>query len=96
MIDDAVMEDYRTTFDAEISPALEALSQVRMRYFRKAAQDARLSSVDRVLLCTHTDAVVLFSLLAFDASARESATKYMNAVASTVLELIEDRDGEKS
>jgi hypothetical protein len=92
MIDDVAMEDYRTTFDAEISPALEQLSQIRMRYFRKAAQDARLSSADRVLLCTHTDAVILYSLLAFDASSPESATKYMNAVASTVVDLIEDRE----
>jgi len=92
MIDDAVMEEYRTTFDDEISPALEQISQVRMRYFRKAAQDARLSSADRVLLCTHTDAVIIYSMLAFDASSLESATKYMNAVASTVLELIEDRE----
>ncbi len=92
MIEDAVMEDYRTTFDSQIAPALEQLSQVRMSYFKKAAQDGRLSGADRVLLCMHTDAVLLYSLLAFDASSRESATKYINAVASTVLELIEDRE----
>jgi hypothetical protein len=92
MIEDEVMEDYRTTFDADISPALERLSQVRMSYFKKAAQDSRLSSADRVLLCTHTDAVILYSLLAFDASSPENATKYMKAVTSTVLELIEEND----
>lgn len=92
MIEDGVMEEYRTTFDDEISPVLERLSQLRMHYFKKVTQDARLSGADRVLLCTHTDAVILYSLLSFDASSPERATKYMNAVASTVLELIEDRD----
>ncbi|HEV8310533.1 MAG TPA: hypothetical protein VGW35_22965 [Methylomirabilota bacterium] len=92
MIEEAVMEEYRTTFDTEISPALERLSQLRMGYFRKVTQDTRLSGADRVLLCTHSDAVILYSLLAFDASSPENATKYMNAVASTVLELIEERD----
>jgi len=92
MIDDAAMEDYRTTFDADITPVLERLSELRMKYFRKVTQDTRLSGADRVLLCTHTDAVILYSLLAFDGSSQESATKYMNAVAQTVLELIEERD----
>jgi hypothetical protein len=92
MIDDAAMEDYRTTFDADITPVLERLSELRMKYFRKVTQDGRLSGADRVLLCTHTDAVILYSLLAFDGSSQESATKYMNAVAQTVLELIEERD----
>jgi hypothetical protein len=92
MIDDAAMEDYRSTFDADITPVLERLSELRMKYFRKVTQDARLSGADRVLLCTHTDAVILYSLLAFDGSSQESATKYMNAVAQTVLELIEERD----
>ena len=45
-----------------------------------------------MLLCTHTDAVILYSLLAFDGSSPESATKYMNAVSQTVLELIEEKD----
>jgi hypothetical protein len=92
MIDDEAMEEYRSAFDAEISPVLERLSEVRMKYFRKVTQDPRLSGADRVLLCTHTDAVILYSLLAFDASAQESATKYLNVVAQTVLELIEERD----
>ena len=92
MIDDAAMEDYRSTFDADITPVLERLSELRMKYFRKVTQDTRLSGADRVLLCTHTDAVILYSLLAFDGSSQESATKYMNAVAQTVLELIEERD----
>jgi hypothetical protein len=92
MIEDAAMEEYRTTFDAQISPALEQLAQLRMSYFKKVAQDGRLSGADRVLLCTHTDAVIIYSLLAFDASSPENATKYMNAVSQTVLELIEDRD----
>lgn len=92
MIEDAAMEDYRNTFDTDISPILERLSQVRMSYFKKVTQDARLTGADRVLLCTHTDAVILYSLLAFDASSPESATKYMNAVSQTVLELIEDRE----
>jgi hypothetical protein len=55
-------------------------------------QDDRLDGPDRVLLCTHTDAVILYSLLAFDGSSQESATKYMNAVSQTVLELIDERD----
>jgi hypothetical protein len=92
MIDDSAMEDYRSTFDADITPVLERLSELRMKYFRKVTQDTRLSGADRVLLCTHTDAVILYSLLAFDGSSQESATKYMNAVAQTVLELIEERD----
>jgi hypothetical protein len=92
MIDDTAMEEYRTAFDADISPLLEQLSQLRMRYFRKVTRDSRLSGADRVLLCTHTDAVILYSLLAFDGSSPESATKYMSAVAQTVLELIEERD----
>jgi hypothetical protein len=92
MIDDAVMEEYRDSFDSDISPILERLYQVRMSYFKKVTQDARLTGADRVLLCTHTDAVVLYSLLAFHASSPESATKYMNAVSQTVIELIEDRD----
>jgi len=92
MIDDAAMEDYRSTFDADITPVLERLSELRMKYFRKVTQDTRLSGADRVLLCTHTDAVILYSLLTFDGSSEESATKYMNAVAQTVLELIEERD----
>lgn len=92
MIDDAAMEDYRTAFDADIAPVLERLSEVRLTYFRRVTQDNRLNGADRVLLCTHTDAVILYSLLAFDGSSQESATKYMNAVAQTVLELIEERD----
>ncbi len=92
MIDDAAMEEYRSAFDADVSPVLERLSQVRMHYFRKVTQDSRLSGADRVLLCTHTDAVILYSLLALDGSSQESATKYMSAVAQTVLELIEERD----
>ena len=92
MIDDAVMEEYRTTFDTEISPVLERIAQLRMSYFKKVTQDPRLSGADRVLLCTHTDAVIIYALLAFDGSSPENATKYMNAVASTVLELIEERD----
>ncbi len=92
MIDDEVMDEYRTTFDSEISPALERLSQLRMTYFRKVTQDARLSAADRMLLCTHTDAVILYALLSFDSSSPQNATKYMNVVASTVLELIEERD----
>ncbi|MGH7263693.1 MAG: hypothetical protein ACREMB_02410 [Candidatus Rokuibacteriota bacterium] len=94
MIDDVVMEEYRTTFDDQISPVLERMSQLRMSYFRKVTQDQRLSGADRVLLCTHTDAVIIYSLLAFDGSSPENATKYMNAVASTVLELIEEQDQE--
>ncbi len=96
MIDDVAMEEYRSTFDAEISPVLERLSQVRMTYFRKVTQDPRLSGADRVLLCTHTDAVILYSLLAFDGSPPESATMYMSAVAQTVLELIEERDDQET
>jgi hypothetical protein len=92
MIDDAAMEEYRTAFDTDISPMLEQMSQLRMRYFRKVTQDTRLSGADRVLLCTHTDAVIIYSLLALDGSSQESATKYMGAVAQTVLELIEERD----
>jgi hypothetical protein len=92
MIDETAMEEYRAAFDADVSPILEQMSQVRMRYFRKVTQDSRLSGADRVLLCTHTDAVILYSLLALDGSSPESATKYMSAVAQTVLELIEERD----
>ena len=92
MIDDAAMEEYRNAFDSEISPLLERLSQARMTYFRKVTQDPSLSGADRVLLCTHTDAVILYSLLAFDGSSQERATKYMHAVAQTVLELIEELD----
>jgi hypothetical protein len=92
MIDDEAMEDYRSRFDTEISPVLEQLSKVRMAYFRRVTQDTRLDGADRVLLCTHTDAVILYSLLAFDGSSPESATKYMNAVSQTVLELIEEKD----
>jgi hypothetical protein len=92
MIDDEAMEDYRTRFDTDITPVLEQLSKVRLAYFRRVTQDARLSGPDRVLLCTHTDAVILYSLLAFDGSSQESATKYMNAVGQTVLELIDERD----
>jgi hypothetical protein len=92
MIDDAAIEEYRSAFDADISPMLERLSQARMHYFREVTQDSRLSGADRVLLCTHTDAVILYSLLAVDGSSQESATKYMSAVAQTVLELIEERD----
>jgi hypothetical protein len=92
MIDDEVMEDYRTRFDTEITPVLEQLSKVRLAYFRRVTQDPRLAGPDRVLLCTHTDAVILYSLLAFDGSSQESATKYMNAVSQTVLELIEEKD----
>lgn len=92
MIDDEAMEEYRSAFDAEITPVLERLSEVRMKYFQRVTQDPRLSGADRILLCTHTDAVILYSLLAFDASAQESATKYLNVVAQTVLELIEERD----
>ena len=92
MIDEEAMEEYRAAFDADISPMLEQLSQVRMRYFRKVTQDSRLSGADRILLCTHTDAVILYSLLALDGSSPESATKYMSAVAETVLELVEERD----
>jgi hypothetical protein len=92
MIEDAVMEEYRTTFDSDISPALERLSQLRMAYFRKVTQDQRLSAADRMLLCTHTDAVIVYALFSFDSSSPENATKYMNVVSSTVLELIEERD----
>jgi len=92
MIDDAAMDDYRSAFDTEIALVLERLAQARMTYFRKVTQDPRLSGADRVLLCTHTDAVILYSLLAFDGSSQESATKYLHAVAQTVLELIEERD----
>ena len=92
MIDDEAMEDYRSRFDTEITPVLEELSKVRMAYFRRVTQDTRLGGPDRVLLCTHTDAVILYSLLAFDGSSQESATKYMNAVSQTVLELIEEKD----
>ena len=92
MIDDEAMEDYRSRFDAEITPVLEQLSKVRLAYFRRVTQDGRLDGPDRVLLCTHTDAVILYSLLAFDGSSQESATKYMNAVSQTVLELIEEQD----
>lgn len=92
MIEDAVMEEYRATFDSEISPALERLSQVRMAYFKKVTQDQRLSAADRMLLCTHTDAVIVYALFAFDSSSPENAGKYMNVVASTVLELIEEQD----
>jgi hypothetical protein len=92
MIDDEAMEDYRTRFDTEITPVLEQLSKIRMAYFRRVTQDDRLDGPDRVLLCTHTDAVILYSLLAFDGSSQESATKYMNAVSQTVLELIDERD----
>ena len=35
MIDDEAMEDYRSRFDAEISPVLEQLSKVRLAYFRR-------------------------------------------------------------
>ena len=63
MIDDEAMEDYRTRFDTEITPVLEQLSKVRKAYFRRVTQDARLDGPDRVLLCTHTDAVILYSLL---------------------------------
>ncbi len=92
MIDDAAMEEYRSTFDSDLSPVLERLSQLRMAYFKRVTHDDRLSSADRVLLCTHTDAVIIYALLSFDGSSPENATKYMNAVATTVLELIEDRD----
>jgi hypothetical protein len=92
MIDDEAMEDYRSRFDAEITPVLEQLSKVRLAHFRRVTQDARLDGPDRVLLCTHTDAVILYSLLAFDGSSQESATRYMNAVSQTVLELIEEKD----
>ncbi|MBI4013848.1 MAG: hypothetical protein HY359_16140 [Candidatus Rokubacteria bacterium] len=92
MIDDAAMDEYRNAFDTEITPVLEQLSQARMTYFRKVTRDPRLSGADRVLLCTHTDAVLLYSLLAFDGSSQERASKYMHAVAQTVLELIEERD----
>jgi hypothetical protein len=92
MIDDEAMEDYKSRFDTEITPVLEQLSKVRLAYFRRVTQDARLDGSDRVLLCTHTDAVILYSLLAFDGSSQESATKYMNAVSQTVLELIEEKD----
>jgi len=92
MIEDAAMEEYRTTFDSEISPALERLSQLRMAYFRKVTQDARLTASDRVLLCTHTDAVMVYALFSFDESSVQNATKYMNVVASTVLELIEENE----
>ena len=92
MIDDEAMEDYRSRFDTEISPVLEQLSKVRMAYFHRVTQDTRLDRPDRMLLCTHTDAVILYSLLAFDVSSPESATKYMNAVSQTVLELIEEKD----
>jgi hypothetical protein len=92
MIDDEAMGDYQTRFDTEITPVLEQLSKVRKAYLRRVTQDARLDSPDRMLLCTHTDAVILYSLLAFDGSSQESAAKYMNAVSQTVLELIEEKD----
>ncbi|MBI2461267.1 MAG: hypothetical protein HYV61_07230 [Candidatus Rokubacteria bacterium] len=92
MIPEAVMEEYREGFDTSLSPSLETLARRRMEYFRKVSGDTRLSTADRVLLLTHTDAVLLYSLLSFDASSKENAKKYMNAVASTVLELIDERE----
>ncbi|MGH7318972.1 MAG: hypothetical protein ACRELA_05000 [Candidatus Rokuibacteriota bacterium] len=80
MIADEVMDEYRTTFESDISPVLKRLSQLRMAYFRKVTPDARLSAADRVLLCTHTDAVILYALLSFDGSSPQNATKYMNVV----------------
>lgn len=92
MIPEAVMEEYRQGFEDTLSPTLQALAKKRMRYFQKVTGDARLSTADRVLLLTHTDAVLLYALLSFDASSKENAKKYMNAVASTVCELIDERE----
>ncbi len=92
MIPEGVMEEYRQGFDDNLSPSLETLARQRMQYFKKVTGDSRLSTADRVLLLTHTDAVLLYTLLSFDASSKDNAKKYMNAVSSTVCELIDERD----